>query len=104
MEFSPDMAESERKRYNAIKESGKYLEFNILIGTEKTKYDEHTGLMPVITTKMHGCGPRELAYLHASLKAMIEQLEHDYPVECLYSTVGMSCTQVDKIQAPIKED
>lgn len=80
-----NMSKKEQKRYNAIKKSNEYLEFNILIGKEKTKYDDEEGVIPVVTSNMHNCSYKEIAYLHASLKIMVEQLEQDYPLMCLYS-------------------
>lgn len=104
MEFNIDAAEMERQRYKAIKEKGKYIEVNILIGTEKDNYEGRTGRMPVVTTKMHDCGAEEIACMYLTLKALTNQFEDNYPMECAMGTLLMNTHDIGSIKKEFDEN
>lgn len=90
MEFdSIDIPEFEKQRYKSIKNSGKYIEMNILIGAEKEKFDGKTGRLPVVSMTLHDCGPEEVASMYVTLKTMMKQYQEDYPTECLLAELFM---------------
>ena len=102
MEF--DINEFELQRYDNIKQSGNYLEVNILIGCEKDIIQGHTGNVPVVRTTMHNCGPEEVANLYASLQGLMTQLEKDYPLACLYAKTAMKVTAVKTTEVPVEDE
>jgi hypothetical protein len=104
MDFNTIEDEMERRRYNAIKKSGKYIELNILIGVEKEKFDGHTGKLPVVTTYARGCGPEEIANMYLVLKSMVEYYEQEYPAECLLASLTMTSNNMGTIDRPIDEE
>lgn len=90
MEFeSIDMSEFTKQRYKSIKNSGKYIETNILIGAEKETIDGKIGRLPVVRTTIHDCGPEEIASMYVTLKVLIKQYQEDYPKECLLAEFAM---------------
>lgn len=74
----------EKQRYNNIKATGKWLELNILVGGESVEdEDGHSCVIPVVGMEGHHCGSKEIACLYLTVKQMLEELQHDYPGECL---------------------
>lgn len=105
MEFDVDMGELEQQRYNEIKKKGKYLELDILIDADDTDENEMThSKIPVVTTCMHGSGPEEIACLYATLKALIDHYETEYPVECFLSKIGLKLNHLGSTETPVKHD
>lgn len=101
MEFNVDMNALEKQRYDAIKKSGEYLEFNVLIPCEKEQHEDWNGKMPVVTTCMHGAGPEEIANLYAVLCKMVEFYEKRYPAECLFAKLTIDCTRMADFDVPL---
>lgn len=106
MEFhSIDIPEMEKQRYNAIKRTGQYIELNILIGVENEEEKDNTTVKsPVVSMHMHDCGPVEVASLYATTKAVIENLEKQYPVECLMSNLTMKIEGIGSANIPLSDD
>ena len=106
MEFhNIDIPEMEKQRYNAIKRTGQYIELNILIGVENEEEKGNTAVKsPVVSMRIHNCGPMEVASLHATVKAVIENLEKQYPVECLMSNLTMKTEGMGSINIPLSDD
>lgn len=102
--FEIDINGLEKQRYDSIKNSGKYLELNILIGSETESYEDREGNIPVITTVMHGCKPREISCLYTTLKELIKHFEKEYPAECLYAMFTMNCTHLEDFEKSIKKE
>lgn len=103
--YNIDIPEMERQRYNAIKRTGQYVELNILIGVENEEEKDNTAVKsPVVSMHMHNCGPMEVASLHATVKAVIENLEKQYPVECLMSNLTMKTEDMGSINIPLSDD
>lgn len=91
-----DIPRMESQRYKAIKNSGKYLELNVLIGAEDEE-DLGGGMvskMPVVQTKGVRCGSKEIGCLYMTLKSYIDQLEKDYPTECFVSKLAMKVQDI----------
>ena len=83
MEFNDlDIEDLERQRYDSIKRSGKYLELNILIGTEDDEFDATIGRVPVIATKARHISSEEIACMYITLKALVRKFEQEYPEDC----------------------
>lgn len=99
-----DIQGLEKQRYDAIKKTGKYLEFNVLIGTEDEDIGEGVGRTPVITTDLHGCGSEEISFLYATLQNMLVSLSKQYPVECFMAQIGMEGYAMGFTQHPIDVD
>lgn len=106
MEFhSIDVPEMERQRYQSIKKTGRYVELNILIGTEEdTKENGASTNSPVISTCMHKCGPKEIACLYATLQAVSNILKERYPIECLLGEIGIEVKNMGSIDSSVDED
>lgn len=105
MEFDiNNINEMERQRYNTIKEKGEYIEVNILIGSDIDNYQNAKGRIPVITTKMHKVGPIEIASMYMALKALTEQFENDYPMECRYGDLCMNRRNIGSIKHKTKPE
>ena len=103
-DFEIDISAFEKQRYDSIKNSGKYLELNVLIGSETQNYEDSEGNIPVITTVMHGCKSTEISCLYITLKELIKHLEKEYPAECLYASLTMNCTHLEDFEKSIKKE
>ena len=102
MEFhSIDIPGMEKQRYKAIKRTGEYVELNILIGTEE---DDISTKSPVVTTCMHGCGPKEVACLYTTLQAVSNMLEEKYPFECFLAKMGMRVENMGSVDSSLDDD
>ena len=104
MDYDIDIQGMEQQRYDTIKKSGKYLELNVLIGTEKQIHNEKEGTIPVISMEMRQCGPTEVSRLYSILHEVIKQLEQEYPAECIYAALKMNTTTVNHIIIPADKD
>lgn len=104
MEMKVDMHEFEKQRYKAIKNSNKYIELKVLIGTENEEFDGHVGRMPVVSTEVKNCGEQEMACLYSTLRAYIDHLEKEYPVECLLGKMAMDINHASTVVHYNKED
>ena len=105
MEYEVDVKGMEEQRAKEIKKKGKYLEVSILVDAEDEKYNENiSGKMPVITTHMHGCGPKEVACMYLTLKALAKQFEIDYPMECLLGEITMHHDYIGSFKTEVKHD
>ena len=104
MSFEIDMDKNEKKRYDRIKESGAYIELNILIGAKLEKYDGHTGKIPVVTSSIHGCGPEEIANMYMTLKQLVKIYEKNYPAECMLGELTMECKYDGTIEFDCDEE
>ena len=106
MEFhSINIPEMEKQRYQAIKRTGKYIELNILIGTEED--DKENGVStksPVVATCMRKCGPKEVACLYVTLNTVSKILKEKYPLECLLGEIGMKIENLGSIDSLLNED
>lgn len=106
MEFhSIDIPGMEKQRYKAIKRTGEYVELNILIGTEEDDIeDDISTKSPVVTTCMHGCGPKEVACLYTTLQAVSNMLEEKYPFECFLAKMGMRVENMGSVDSSLDDD
>lgn len=106
MEFYDiDVPEMERQRYQSIKETGKYVELNVLIGVEEDEMDEDfSAKSPVVTTCMHNCSAKEVACLYVTLQSVLHILEKKYPLECLMGKLGMKVENMGTIDSSFTDD
>lgn len=82
--------EMEKQRYKKIKESNEYLEFNVLIGVKEEDMGNGRVIKsPVVSTAGRNCGAKEIGCLYMTLKAYMEQLRTDYPIECFVAEMAM---------------
>ena len=104
MKFEIDMDAMEQRRYDEIKASGKYLEFDVLIGHDETHLINGTkGKMPVVTTAFNGANGEDIACLYATLGAYMQELEKQYPAECIMSKIGMNLVSLETFETPREE-
>lgn len=100
-----DVDEFENQRYEAIKKSGKYIELQIIIGTEKEVINGREGTLPVVKGCMHHCGPEEIGNMYVILKNMTDYYKRKYPLECTLAELTCDCNEVIDIQhKPPKEE
>lgn len=92
MEVKVDVYELEKQRRKEIKKSGNYLEFTVTIGVEN---EFKSVSVPVISTELHGCGPKQISALCAVLLAELEELAKDYPSEFAYAALNMKVGEVE---------
>lgn len=81
----------EQQRYEKIKKSNKYMEVDVLIGTDEE--DLGDGLIaksPVVSVAINGVGPKEIACMYMTLHELIGSLEEEFPTECFTAKVCMS--------------
>ena len=99
-----DVDEFENQRYEAIKKSGKYIELQIIIGTEKETFNGREGKMPVVKGCMHHCGPEEVGNMYVILKQMTEYYKEKYPMECAFAELTCECNGVMDISNKISDE
>lgn len=101
-----NMFELEKQRYEAIKNTGKYIELNVLIGEEDDVSSEKSvgKKYPIVKTTMIDCGEKEVARLYATLQGVIEQLEKDYPIACVLSKLTMKIRHVNTLETEINSE
>ena len=105
MEYEDIIDELEKQRYNSIKKSGKYLEFNVLIsGEDDMTENDRSYKVPVISLKAHDIGPKEIGCLYISLLTFLEQYEKDHPVECLVAKLSIVGNNAGEITLPDDDD
>ena len=80
----------EQQRYEKIKKSNRYMEVNVLIGSE----DEELGggltcKTPVVSTTIKGVGPKEVGCMYMTLHELIKSLEEEFPSACFAAKVCM---------------
>lgn len=103
--YNVDIPEMEKQRYNCIKNSGKYLEMNILIGAENE--DLGDGLVskaPVISTHMCKCGSQEVGCLYVTLNELMKSLEKRYPMECCIAKLAMHVDDLGAVDNSNEEE
>ena len=103
--YNVDVPEMEKQRYDLIKNSGKYLEINILIGVENE--DMGDGLVskaPVISTHMCKCGSQEVGCLYVTLGELMKSLEKKYPMECYIAKLSMRVDNLGAIDNSDEEE
>ena len=105
MEFNVDMSELEKQRYKAIKNSNKYIELNILIGTDDEEtYKDRTGKMPVITTIMNNCTSSDIGGMYMTLRNLVDHFEKEYPLECIVAKQSMKITDIGSREFNLDDD
>lgn len=80
----------EQQRYEKIKKSGRYMELDVLIGSDDE--DLGDGLVaksPVISTTIKGVGPKEVGCMYMTLHELIKSLEKEFPSACFAAKVCM---------------
>ena len=80
----------EQQRYEKIKKSNRYMEVNVLIGSE----DEELGgglicKTPVVSTTIKGVGPKEIGCMYMTLSELLKSLEEEFPSECFAAKLCM---------------
>ena len=80
----------EQQRYEKIKKSGKYIELDVLIGSD----DEDLGdgfivKSPVVSTTIKGVGAKEVGCMYMTLHELIKSLEKEFPSECFVAKLSM---------------
>lgn len=97
-----DVMELEKQRRKEIKEGDHYLEFTALIDARD---DNENVSIPIMQIEMHKCGQREIALLYSALTAQIQDLEENYPAECLYAKMFTKMNKVGSMEVDLnKED
>ena len=80
----------EQQRYEKIKKSNKYMELDVLIGSDDE--DLGDGLVaksPVVSTTIKGVGPKEVGCMYMTLHELIKSLEKEFPSACFAAKVCM---------------
>lgn len=80
----------EQQRYEKIKKSGRYMELDVLIGSDDE--DLGDGLVaksPVVSTTIKGVGPKEVGCMYMTLHELIKSLEKEFPSACFAAKVCM---------------
>jgi len=98
-----DINEFEQQRYNNIKKSDKYVEVNIIVGAEKEHFYGHTGVVPAVRTILHNCGPEEIGALYVTLQSLMDKLEEEYPLACLYGRTAMKATMLKQTETSLND-
>ena len=91
-----DYSEFEKQRRKEIKNSDYYLEFSALIAATGDEIERST---PIITMEMHNCSSEEVAKLYSVLIATEEQLEAEYPKECLFASMHLKAKTLKSFDA-----
>lgn len=85
-----NISRMEQQRYEKIKKSNKYMEVNVLIGSEDEKLGG--GLIcktPVVSTTIKGVGPKEVGCMYMTLSELLKSLEEEFPSECFAAKLCM---------------
>ena len=80
----------EQQRYEKIKKSERYMELDVLIGSDDE--DLGDGLVaksPVVSTTIKGVGPKEVGCMYMTLHELIKSLEKEFPSACFAAKVCM---------------
>lgn len=80
----------EQQRYEKIKKSNKYMELDVLIGSDDE--DLGDGLVaksPVVSTTIKGVGPKEVGCMYMTLHELIKSLEKEFPSACFAAKICM---------------
>ena len=80
----------EQQRYEKIKKSGRYMELDVLIGSDDEDLgDGFVAKSPVISTTIKGVGPKEVGCMYMTLHELIKSLEKEFPSACFAAKVCM---------------
>ena len=80
----------EQQRYEKIKKSGRYMELDVLIGSDDEDLgDGFVAKSPVISTTLKGVGPKEVGCMYMTLHELIKSLEKEFPSACFAAKVCM---------------
>ena len=80
----------EQQRYEKIKKSGKYMELDVLIGSDNEDLgDGFIVKSPVVSTTIKGVGEKEVGCMYMTLHELIKSLEKEFPLECFVAKLSM---------------
>ena len=80
----------EQQRYEKIKKSGKYMELDVLIGSDNEDLgDGFIVKSPVVSTTIKGVGAKEVGCMYMTLHELIKSLEKEFPSECFVAKLSM---------------
>lgn len=80
----------EQQRYEKIKKSNRYMELDVLIGSDDEDLgDGFIAKSPVISTTIKGVGPKEVGCMYMTLHELIKSLEKEFPSECFVAKLSM---------------
>ena len=80
----------EQQRYEKIKKSGKYMELDVLIGSDNEDLgDGFIVKSPVVSTTIKGVGAKEVGCMYMTLHELIKSLEKEFPSACFAAKVCM---------------
>lgn len=80
----------EQQRYEKIKKSNRYMELDVLIGSDDEDLgDGFIAKSPVISTTIKGVGPKEVGCMYMTLHELIKSLEKEFPSACFAAKVCM---------------
>ena len=80
----------EQQRYEKIKKSGRYMELDVLIGSDDEDLgDGFVAKSPVVSTTIKGVGPKEVGCMYMTLHELIKSLEKEFPSACFAAKVCM---------------
>ena len=80
----------EQQRYEKIKKSGKYMELDVLIGSDNEDLgDGFIVKSPVVSTTIKGVGAKEVGCMYMTLHELIKSLEKEFPLECFVAKLSM---------------
>ena len=80
----------EQQRYEKIKKSNKYMELDVLIGSDDEDLgDGFVAKSPVVSTTIKGVGPKEVGCMYMTLHELIKSLEKEFPSACFAAKVCM---------------
>ena len=87
----------EQQRYEKIKKSNKYMELDVLIGSDDEDLgDGFVAKSPVVSTTIKGVGPKEVGCMYMTLHELIKSLEKEFPSACFAAKVCMR-TETDGV-------
>lgn len=80
----------EQQRYEKIKKSGKYMELDVLIGSDDEDLGEgFIAKTPVVRTTIKGVGSKEVGCMYMTLNELVKSLEKEFPSECFVAKLSM---------------
>ena len=80
----------EQQRYEKIKKSNRYMELDVLIGSDNEDLgDGFIVKSPVVSTTIKGVGAKEVGCMYMTLHELIKSLEKEFPSECFVAKLSM---------------
>ena len=96
-----DISAYEHARYQAIKDSGEYVELSILISGNN---DDANSDLPCVRTEMREANPEMVGKLYTSVKMYLDHLRKEYPMECLLAEFSHEAVTIGQVECPLDDD